>query len=261
MLHTENLSVRIGRRTVLSGLDFTARAGEITAIIGPNGSGKSTLLKAITGELPHQGEIRLNGRPIAGRPADEIAADRAVLPQHSALSFPFTVHEVVGMGARAAGPGLSPAELSTLPARALARVDLTGFGGRLYQDLSGGEQQRVQLARVLCQVWLPHFAGKPRWLLLDEPVSSLDIRHQLLVMQIAREFADAGGGVVAVLHDLNLAALNADRIVALSNGRIVAEGQPTEVLTVETIETVFGCALSPVMLRPGLRLFAPERAA
>lgn len=261
MLAIDNLIVQVGRRTILDGIDLVAQPGEITAIIGPNGSGKSTLLKAIAGELPHRGDIRLNGRSLRSIKSTEIAAERAVLPQQSALSFPFTVHEIVAMGARAGGNGLSPDDLQTLPARALAQVDLTGFGGRLYQDISGGEQQRVQLARVLCQVWRPLHAGIPRWLLLDEPVSSLDIRHQLLVMEIARDFAAAGGGVVAILHDLNLAALHADRIIALADGRILANGQPSSVLTVEMIERVFGCALNPVPLRQGLHVFAPERAA
>ncbi len=261
MLVIDKLTVRIGRRTILDGIDLVAHAGEITAILGPNGSGKSTLLKAIAGELSHSGDIRLNGRSLRGRKPAEIAAERAVLPQQSALSFPFTVHEIVAMGARAGGDGLTPDDLQTLPARAVARVDLTGFGGRLYQDLSGGEQQRVQLARVLCQVWQPQCAGVPRWLLLDEPVSSLDIRHQLLVMEIARDFAMAGGGVVAILHDLNLAALHADRVIALNGGRIVASGRPDQVLTADTIEEVYGCRLRPIALRQGLQLFAPERAA
>jgi iron complex transport system ATP-binding protein len=134
-------------------------------------------------------------------------------------------------------------DLDQLPARALERVDLAGFAGRLYQDLSGGEQQRVQLARVLCQVWHPVLDGQPRYLLLDEPVSSLDVKHQILVMRIAREFADAGGGVVAILHDLNLAAMFADRILAMRAGTVAGYGEPDEVLTDERMSDVFDCTL------------------
>src|SRR5690606_8947929 len=115
--------------------------------------------------------------------------------------------------------------------QALARVDLAGFAGRLYQELSGGEQQRVQLARVLCQVWTPVLEGQPRYLFLDEPVSSLDIRHQLIIMNIARDFARRGGAVVAILHDLNLTAMFSDRIFVMHRGRLAAGGTPQDVLT------------------------------
>ena len=108
----------------------------------------------------------------------------------------------------------------------MARVDLAGFGARFYQELSGGEQQRVQLARVLCQVWTPVLEGRPRYLFLDEPVSSLDIKHQLVIMDIARDFARRGGGVVAILHDLNLTAMYADRVLVMKRGRVAASGSP-----------------------------------
>src|SRR5690606_34756541 len=114
---------------------------------------------------------------------------------------------------------------------------------RFYQELSGGEQQRVQLARVLCQVWTPVYEGQPRYLLLDEPVSSLDIKHQLVIMGIAREFARGGGGVVAILHDLNLTAMVSDRVFVMHRGRLAAAGTPREVLRDELMEKVFDCRL------------------
>jgi iron complex transport system ATP-binding protein len=258
MLTARNLRFARGRRLILDGVDFAARPGEFTAIIGPNGSGKTTLLRALSGDLSVDGEVRLSTRLLRDwRPA-ELAARRAVLEQQSLLGFPFTVAEVVGMGIGLGGETLSPEDCRTRPLRALERVDLAGFANRLYPELSGGEQQRVQLARILCQVWEPLRDGEARWLLLDEPVSSLDIRHQLRVMQIASDFAAAGGGVVAILHDLNLAALHADHIVALSDGRIAAAGSPAEVLTPSRVEAVFGCALTPVALPSGPSLFAPQ---
>jgi len=237
MFSARHLRVDLGRRAILAGIDFDAEAGALTAIVGPNGSGKTTLLRALSGELAAEGEIRLNGRDMGALKPWQLAERRAVLPQATVLGFPFTVREVVGLGAgrRSADPMLAE--------RALERVDLAHFGGRFYQELSGGEQQRVQLARVLCQVWSPAIDGEPCWLLLDEPVSSLDIRHQLLVMEIARAFARAGGGVIAILHDLNLAALFADRIVLMGRGRIVAAGPPGEVLEDEALSAVFGCVL------------------
>jgi iron complex transport system ATP-binding protein len=144
------------------------------------------------------------------------------------------------MGGRS---GVAGRDLETLPDRALETVDLAGFAGRHYQELSGGEQQRVQLARVLCQVWEPVLDGRPRFLFLDEPVSSLDIKHQLVIMDVARDYARRGGGIIAVLHDLNLTAMYADRMMMLHEGRVAAFGAPADLLTDDLIENVFDCRL------------------
>jgi iron complex transport system ATP-binding protein len=143
----------------------------------------------------------------------------------------------------------------------LARVDLEHFGGRFYQELSGGEQQRVQLARVLCQVWSPVLEGEPRYLLLDEPVSSLDVKHQLLIMNVARDYARRGGGVIAVLHDLNLAALFADRILMMHKGRIAVSGTVAEVLTETTLASIFDCRLMVGRAQSGIPFVLPQSAA
>jgi iron complex transport system ATP-binding protein len=243
MISARDLSVSIGGKRILHDVSIEAMPAAVTAIIGPNGSGKTTLLKALSGELAHTGMASISGRPLAGLKPWQMAAMRAVLPQATTLSFPFTVREVVGLGLTNARPGILPGEEHNLPERALSRVGMAGYGGRLYQELSGGEQQRVQLARVLCQVWAPVFEGEPRYLLLDEPVSNLDIKHQLAIMRIAREFAGRGGGVVAVLHDLNLTAMFADHVVAMHRGRVSAAGPAADLLTDDLLETVFECAL------------------
>jgi len=239
MLHATDLHVKLGRKTVLDGVEFSAHAGHLTAIVGPNGSGKTTLIRALTQEIPYQGRILMGGVDIADMPASDLATRRAVLPQASKIAFPFTVLEIVRLGLLAGSYGAE----SSLPQRALARVGLDGFEGRFYQDLSGGEQQRVQLARVLAQVWDPLEGETPRWLFLDEPVSSLDIGHQLRVMQTAKDFAQAGGGVVAVMHDLNLTAMYADRIVLMSDGKIQASGSPNEVICDDTLSHAYRCSL------------------
>lgn len=239
MLEIRNLSVTLGHREVLRAVDVTARPGALTAIVGPNGSGKTTLLRAATGDIDYRGHARLNGTEIAGAAPWRMAAMRAVLAQATTLSFPFTAAEVVRLG-QSAGIGAGGPDRSLA---ALARVGLSGYGGRLYQELSGGEQQRVHLARVLTQVWEPLAHGAPRWLFLDEPVSSLDIGHQLQIMRLARAFADAGGGVVAVMHDLNLTAMFADAVALLAEGRVVAAGAPAEVLTDAHLSKAYGCAL------------------
>jgi iron complex transport system ATP-binding protein len=243
MIEARGVSVAIGGKCIVAHVDFVAWPGEIAAVVGPNGSGKTTLLRALSGDLAYTGGIALNGRELKAMKPAEAATQRAVLPQATTLSFPFTVREIVSLGVVGGRSGVLPGEDSSLPERALARVDLDGFAGRFYQELSGGEQQRVQLARVLCQVWAPVLDGKPRFLFLDEPVSSLDVKHQLIIMDIARDFARRGGGVVAILHDLNLTAMYADRIHVMHRGRLAAAGLPQGVLTNELIEKVFDCRL------------------
>ncbi|MER8729631.1 heme ABC transporter ATP-binding protein [Mesorhizobium sp. M0601] len=243
MIEARDVSVAIGGKRIVTNVDFEARPGEIAAIVGPNGSGKTTFLRALSGDLGYSGEVTVNGRNLSAMKPLEAATLRAVLPQATTLSFPFTVREIVRLGLVGGRSGALSGEDQRLPERALARVDLDGFAGRFYQELSGGEQQRVQLARVLCQVWAPVLDGKPRYLFLDEPVSSLDIKHQLIIMDIARDFARRGGGVVAILHDLNLTAMYADRIFVMHRGRLAATGSPQQVLSDELIEKVFDCRL------------------
>ncbi len=243
-LNAQNITVHIAKTQVLHGVDFSAKAGEVTAIVGPNGCGKTTLLRAVTGELPYGGQVHLNGVDVATQSPQILARMRGVLPQATALSFPFTVLEVVQLGLTA---GLATTSLQNgahLPQQALARVGLAGFEGRFYQELSGGEKQRVQLARVLLQVWQPVLEGQPRWLFLDEPVSALDIGHQLQVMKIARDFADDGGGVVAVMHDLNLTAMFAHSMTLMRAGRVLRVGRPHEVMTNTALSAAYDCQIS-----------------
>ena len=262
MIEARDVSVSIGRSRIVGHVDFSVRPGEFAAIVGPNGSGKTTFLRALSGALPFTGDVSINGRPVASMKPAEAAGIRAVLPQAMALSFPFTVREVVKLGLMSGRSGALPGEDEGLPERALGRVDLEGFGGRFYQELSGGEQQRVQLARVLCQVWAPVLAGESRWLFLDEPVSSLDIRHQLTIMDVARDFARRGGGVVAILHDLNLTAMYADRVFVMHKGRLAAAGAPSETLSDDLMTRVFECDIKVGALpRAGVPFVLPQSAS
>lgn len=239
MVKATDIHVRLGRTPVLQGLSYSAAPGQLSAIVGPNGSGKTTLLRSLTGDLPYQGQITLNAQDISALPPWELAEMRAVLPQASALAFPFQVIEVVMIGLRKGRRG----DHDEIAMQALSRVGLAHYAGRYFQELSGGEQQRVHLARVLAQVWQPLADGQPRWLFLDEPVSALDIAHQLQVMQIARDFADAGGGVVAVMHDLNLTAMLADQVTVLAQGRALASGPVAEVMSDAVLSEAYGCRL------------------
>lgn len=241
-LIAKDIDLWLGRSQILHDVALRAAAGQFTAIIGPNGSGKTTLLRTLTGELaPRSGTVMLNGADVPTSPAHVLAALRSVLPQQSALSFPFTASEIVAIGLSTRP--VTGAERAALIAAALCRVGLPGRGAQMYQQMSGGEQQRVQLARALVQVWQPVTDRGPCWLFLDEPVSSLDIAHQLTVMRLAADYARSGGGVLAVMHDLNLTAMFADQVVLMHQGRVIAHGAPRDVITDTHLSHAYGCDL------------------
>jgi iron complex transport system ATP-binding protein len=219
----------------LDGVAFTAREGELVGLVGPNGAGKSTLVRLVAGLLrPTRGEVRLASLDPAAAPRREVARVCALVPQEPRAPWPFTVREAVMMG-RAPRQGLLalPGKLDLGAVEgALQACDLVDLADRRLHQLSGGERRRVFFARALAQ--------EPRLLLLDEPTAFLDLAHQVMVMRMARVAARGGLGVVAVLHDLNLAAAACDRLVVLSHGKVVAEGAPSDVLTPERVSAVWG---------------------
>ena len=232
-----------GNRRIVSGINLELRAGELTVVIGPNGAGKSTLLKLLTGDLtPSRGNIRFDGRVLQQWNARELAARRAVLSQSTALVFPFTVHEVISLGFHESS---TSQDRHTLVRDTLNTFDLKGFEHRLFQELSGGEQQRVHLARVVCQL-KSSAAASQKFLFLDEPVSNLDIKHQINTLTAVRELLSPEMGTFVILHDLNLAAAFADRIVIIHNGHIVANDTTSRALKSETLKQVFDVDLNVV---------------
>ena len=234
-LDVKNASVQIGDKTLLDNVSLSLKRGEVVSVLGPNGAGKSTLMKVINGERkPSQGEVLLNGRN--DWPLNEQALMLGVLPQSSSLSFPFTVEEVVILGRIPCATDRT--ENLRIVAEALKKVDCLHLKDRHYTTLSGGERQRVHMARVLTQIWDESPLGQ-RYLLLDEPTSALDPAHQQLTLKMARQEADNGLSVLVILHDLNLAARYSDRIVILKQGAIAAQGTPKQVLTPETVYSVF----------------------
>ncbi|MEP3048941.1 MAG: heme ABC transporter ATP-binding protein [Roseibium sp.] len=241
-LDVRGVSISIGTTQIVSHVSFHATTGEVLAIIGPSGSGKTTLLKAITGEFKYAGHIQLAGDEIGTLSSEDLAYVRGVLPQASFISFPLTVSEVVGLGIL--DLKLDRRNRALRVGEALQKVGLAGYEGRTYQELSGGEQQRAQLARVLCQVWEPITPdGTKRWLFLDEPVSSLDIKHQYQIMQLAADYANRGGGVVAVLHDLNLTSAFADKVMVMKSGKMVGLGTHDDVLQAELLSHAYDIPL------------------
>lgn len=222
----EHLSVRRGARLALSNATLRLAGGETVAIVGPNGAGKSTLLRALAGELPVEtGRVVLNGRPIASLSPKTRAAERAVLGQEPRAAAPFVVSEIVGLGLQGRGLAATHGRGAEIVREALALMALEPLAQRRITELSGGEARRAHLARVFAQVWDPT-PGRDRFVLLDEPTANLDLRHQHGVLAAARAFAREGAGVLVVLHDLDLAARYADRVVVMRDGRILADGPP-----------------------------------
>ncbi|MGH1370038.1 MAG: heme ABC transporter ATP-binding protein [Maritimibacter sp.] len=257
MLKTEKLNVSIDKKTVLHDVDFVAQPGEVTAIVGPNGSGKTTLLSALSGDRSFTGTAFMGDLDLAEAQPWELAERRAVLAQFTSVAFPYTVAEIVRLGQALGSEGAGFDHTQ----QALSDVGLSGYGTRAYHALSGGEQQRVQLARVLTQVWSPIDDHGPRWLILDEPVSSLDIAHQLEVMAITQRFAKAGGGVVAVMHDLNLTAMFADSVALMSKGRLMRQGSIQEVFTDTELSRAYGCKVQVNAAPQSATFVLPQAAA
>ena len=238
MLKINSVGLTISAVPLLNNISIDCPRGSVTALMGPNGAGKTSLLKVIAGEhKASQGRVEINGQSREDWKQSEIAQFMAVLPQSSTLEFAFTAQEVVALGRTPHATGLvRDAEIISA---ALIKVDASYLAQRSFVQLSGGEKQRVQLARVLAQVWLPCKEGE-QILVLDEPTAAFDLAHQQLTLEIVRQLAEKGVGVVMVLHDLNLAARCADTLVVFDGGLVAAQGTPEEVLTEQLIDQVFG---------------------
>ena len=243
VLEAKNITYRVGSRELISQVSLSFTAGKLHLMIGPNGAGKSTLIKVLSRSLrPHEGRVFYDGADVANTKEIDLAKRRAVLSQAVEVAFPLTVREVVMMG-RYPHFGGRPAPVDfSIVDEMMDFFDVTEFGDRDYLTLSGGERQRVNFARVLAQLWKTEHQVNSgfRYLFLDEPLTFLDIRHQIEFMKKVQEFSSlADVVVIGVVHDLNLAARFADQIVLIDQGRIVANGPPDEVLTTDRIKQVF----------------------
>lgn len=238
-LIVRDLHVSYNRNSVIRDLTFSVRSGEFFIIAGPNGSGKSTLLKTLAGLLrPNRGSILLYGRPLSSYGRRRLSHTVAHMPQTVSLDFPFTVAEVVLMG-RSPYLGLFQLEgrLDLQKAyEAMERTHVTHLAKRPIDQLSGGERQRVFLAQALCQ--------EPQLFLLDEPTAALDLAHQVHLMDLLEDLrGDKDITIIMVSHDINLAAMYGDTVLLLKDGRSVGQGPPTEVLTFDVLEAVYGCVV------------------
>ncbi len=244
MLSATAIEVERQGRRILGPVSLELQPGEVTVLVGPNGAGKSTLLEVLAGiTRPDRGGVALAGRPLEASAPFDLARRRAVLRQHNELAFAFTAEEVVALGRSPHHGRWSQTIETRLIADAMARAGVAELARRSYPTLSGGERQRVQFARALAQLATPDGPVEGGILLLDEPSASLDPAHQERLFVVARSLARASVLVTAVVHDLNLAAVVADRIVMLDRAWIVADGPPEAVLTAEGIGAVFGIAV------------------
>ncbi len=242
MLAASGITVRRGGSAILDCVGLIVAPGEIVAVLGPNGAGKSTLLSALAGDMTaDSGTVMLDGAALAAMPAEDRALRVAVLPQQSRLEFGFTVREVVSLGRYPHRRRETQGEHHRAVEASLAWAGLMHLAARDYTTLSGGEQQRCHLARVYAQIALGD--GPARYLLLDEPVSNLDLRHQIECLDGLKRLASAGLGILCILHDLNLAALYADRLYVMQGGRVARSGDPAEVLSPESVQQDFAVAM------------------
>lgn len=242
----ESVGMSYGAAAVLADVNLQFDGAGMVALTGPNGAGKSTLLSIMAGLRPgFRGTVRLNGRPVNEWPRRAFARLVAMVPQSLKIDFPFTAEQVVLMGRTPYAGGFfeSPEDWAAV-ARAMELTDVGRFAQRDFRSLSGGERQRVVLASALAQ--------EPRILLLDEPTTFLDLRHQLSIYELLRQLSREGLLVIAVTHDLNLAAAYSDRVVALKEGRVAADADPCTALAVEKIREVFGVN-AEWLQRPGGR--------
>ena len=237
MIEVREVSKRYGTQTVLDDVTLSVPAGGVTAVVGPNGAGKSTLL-AIVGRLlePDHGTVLVDGLDVARAKSNELAKRLAILRQDNHVPVRLTVRELVGFGRFPHNGGHSTADDLERVEAALEMVAMGHLGARRLDQLSGGQRQRAFIAAVLCQ--------DTDYVLLDEPLNSLDMRHAIDAMRIVRSLADEHAKtVVVVLHDINVAAGTADRIVAMRDGRLIADGTPNEIVTEDVLRDVFGAEI------------------
>lgn len=253
MLELKQASFKAGQRLIVNQQSLCVPCGEMLALLGPNGAGKSTIMGLLSGRLtPCRGDVLLNDCPLETYSPVSLARCRAVMSQKVYLSFGFSSREVVALGRSAFA---HDSQSDAIIEQALAAACASHLADQDFTSLSGGEQQCVQFARALAQIW----DAKPNsaWLLLDEPETGLDIAHQVLILHAAKKFAQQGFGVAVVLHNVNLAAQYADKIALVQNGAVARYGTPKQVLKTDYLQQIYNIPLRQVGTESDGMVFAP----
>lgn len=236
-----DISLTIQGKQILSQVSMALRPGIVTAVVGPNGAGKSSLLKVMAQEYnQHQGRVLINKKAAGSFSSKELSLVRAVMSQNASVQFGFSAAQIVALGRHA--HRTAKKENEKIIDEVMTLTDTSHLRDRIYLTLSGGEKQRVQLARVFAQVWEDE--GYPRYVLLDEPTSSLDIAQQQNILTLARHICGRNIGVMAIIHDLNQAVQYADELHFLRGGRMMVSGDALEVFTKSNIEKTFCCPVN-----------------
>lgn len=259
MITAQNVSLALSGKQILKDVSLTLAPGEILALCGPNGAGKSTLLSCLSGEYEAcRYAIDYFGTPLNAMSSASLARHRVVLEQNPSLSADFFVSELIELSAPI---DLPPDGLNRLVTSTVSEIGFTGLLDKPVAELSGGQRHRSHFARVLVQLRANKLLGHECFFFLDEPTASLDIAHQITLLNLARRLAFDGTGVLLVLHDLNLAAAFADRVVMLKDGRLIEEGLPSDVFTNQVLSRVYDTKILVQSLANGQTIIQPDLVA
>lgn len=242
MIRIDNVSKRYGNTLVVDGVSLTLASGGLTSIIGPNGAGKSTLLSMISRLIGMDaGTVTVDGLDVTKTPGDVLARRLSILRQDNSMTARLTVRDLVAFGRYPHNKGRLTVDDGRHIDQALAYLDLEELKGRFLDELSGGQRQRAFVAMVLCQ--------DTDYMLFDEPLNNLDIKHAVTMMRLLRRAAeDLGKTVVVVLHDINFASCHSDRIIAMKGGRVAEQGSPEEIVRAEVLEAIYGTSFAIHMI-------------
>jgi iron complex transport system ATP-binding protein len=254
-MRLENVSYSVGPKYLVRGVNLSVNPGELSVIIGPNGAGKSTALSLLSGDLkPSSGQVFIDGAPLSDLSYGEQAIKRGVLPQLGHAGFEFSALDIVLMGRIPHGETPESDRALKIALAAMGQTKTLNLKDQSITTLSGGERQRVNLARVLAQVWSDkEVFDEPRYILLDEPISALDPRYQIDVLTMLKSYCDRGCGILAVLHDMSMAAMFADKICIMDEGNVLHTGAPKQVMTSEILSDIWQLSYSVQHIDGGLQ--------
>ncbi len=239
-IQANSIDINLNNRSILKDVSLSVEQGEILSVIGPNGAGKSTLLKSLAGDIkPSEGEISYDRKNIDEINIQERAFTRSVMSQLQAIAFDFSVKEIIEMGWVSRGESTYAKEFKDAVMEVVIKCGVKSLINRNFNTLSGGEQRRIHFARTLLQLWRPSNSDDPKYLLLDEPTANLDLTYEVKLLNIDKEAASEGAGVMLVLHDLNLAAKFSDKIALLNKGSVVKTGTHKDVLTPDILSELY----------------------